>query len=231
MRAVNRLLPSTLRRLLRSFWILSEEYALRRSISFGRCVDKAGVETPWYTFPAIEYLKSLDFSHANVLEFGSGASSSWWADRSNSVKAVEHDRDWFDSVRRTQKPNLNVVLAEDESAYLGAFAGGTFDVIVIDGVHRQRCAEIVPQALADGGLVILDNADWHPEAARILRERNALLQVDFHGFGPINGYTWTTSLFFSRDFVCRPRDDRLPSYSVGAIRQLAGQQGTERMDA
>jgi hypothetical protein len=209
---------------------LSEEYALRKSIRLGKCIDKEGNETPWYTFPAIEYLKSLDFSKCRVLEFGSGASSIWWANRSKSVMAIEHSKDWFDKISTTAKENLTTVLAESELEYLSAFAGKTFDVIVIDGVHRHRCAEIVSDALTSNGLVILDNSDWHPEAARILRERSNLLQVDFHGFGPINGYTWTTSLFFSRGFVCTPLTDRLPSYSAGAIRQLANGQQTSEIE-
>lgn len=218
---INRLIPAKLRRLLRSFWILSEEYALRRSISLEKCLDKDGIETPWYTFPAIEYLKSLDFSRSTVLEFGSGASSAWWASRSKSVMAVEHNKNWFEMVSKNTKKNLTIVLAESKLEYLSAFAGNTFDVVVIDGVYRHRCAEIVSDVLGSNGLVILDNSDWYPEAARVLRERNNLLQVDFHGFGPINGYTWTTSLFFSRGFVCAPLMGRLPSYSAGAIQQLA----------
>jgi hypothetical protein len=31
-----------------------------------------------------------------------------------------------------------------------------------------------------------------------------MIQVDFFGFGPINDYTWTTSIFFSRDFDFKP---------------------------
>jgi len=46
-----------------------------------------------------------------------------------------------------------------------------------------------------GVIVIFDNSDWYPKTVEFLRENLGWVQIDFHGFGPINNYTWTTSLF------------------------------------
>jgi len=218
---INHLVPGRIKKLLQNFWILSESYAQRKTIMLGKCVNEKGNEIPWYTYPAIEYLNGLDFSDMTVLKFGSGASSVWWAGKAGFVLAVENNKEWFEISREKSSDRLNVVFADTESDYLAAGAGRKFNVIVIDGVYRHRCADMIPNALDKNGLVILDNSDWYPETARVLRERHDLLQVDFHGFGPINNYTWTTSLFFSRFFLCRPSGDRLPNYSLGALRQLA----------
>lgn len=223
-RIINRFVPDGVKKLLINFWILSEKYAQRKTIMLGKCVDKNGHEVPWYTYPAIEYLNSLDFSDSTVLEFGSGASSVWWAGRAKFVLAVENNKEWFEITKEKSSSKLNVVLAESESSYLAAGSGRKFTVVVIDGIYRHRCADLVSDVLDENGLVILDNSDWHPETARVLRDRYNLLQVDFHGFGPINDYTWTTSLFFSRTFLCRPSGDRLPSYSLGALLHLAEDQ-------
>ncbi len=51
----------------------------------------------------------------------------------------------------------------------------------------------------DGALVILDNADWYKNTAKLLRDIG-FIEVDFHGFSHINGYTFTTSLFFYKKF-------------------------------
>ena len=61
------------------------------------------------------------------------------------------------------------------------------------------------KALAAGGIVILDDSDRintsleYAGAVKNLRDAD-LLQVDFYGFCPMNNYTKTTSIFFSRDF-------------------------------
>lgn len=218
---ISHIVPGRYKRLLRNFWILSERYAQRKSIMLGKCVDIKGNEIPWYTYPAIEYLNGLDFSSLTVLEFGSGSSSVWWAGKAKFVLAVENNKEWFEKVRGKGNDKLDVVFADTESDYLAAGSGRKFNVIVIDGAYRHRCADLIPEALDQDGIVILDNSDWYPDTARILRDRHDLLQVDFHGFGPINNYTWTTSLFFSRSFRCRPSGDRLPKYSLGAMVQLA----------
>ncbi|MGB4924558.1 MAG: class I SAM-dependent methyltransferase [Candidatus Nitrotoga sp.] len=223
-RILRRIIPENFRKVFRNFGILSEDYGQRKSISTWKWIDKEGNAIPWYTYPTIEYLVSLDFSGSKILEFGSGASSIWWARRAESVLAVEHNKEWFATSARNIVANLKIILAESKSDYLVAATGGKFDVVIIDGIHRHRCAETVSDILAADGLVILDNSDWHPETAKYLREKHDFLQVDFHGFGPINNYTWTTSLFFSRSFLCRPSSARLPGYSIGALKLLADDQ-------
>lgn len=222
---IKSIVPVVWRRQIKNFWLLSKVYAQSKSISENKCLDKNGNETPWYTYPAIEYLKGLDFSDSAILEFGSGASSIWWASRAKSVLAIEHNREWYEIIKKKSTPQLNIHLAENKDEYLIAGGGNKFDVVIIDGIYRHDCAHVISQVLNKDGLVILDNSDWHPDTAKLLRECD-FLQVDFHGFGPINDYTWTTSLFLSRSFECKPAGNRLPEYSAGALIQLAeGQKG------
>ena len=46
-----------------------------RSARIGESVDCHGNPQPWYTYPAIEYLKGRDLSGKDVFEFGSGYST------------------------------------------------------------------------------------------------------------------------------------------------------------
>ncbi len=68
-------------------------------------------------------------------------------------------------------------------------------------------------------MIILDNSDWYKNTAKLLRDKLDLIEVDFHGFGPINNYTWTTSIFFSRNFRFSPINDIQPHFSKAAIVQ------------
>src|SRR5277367_2425854 len=61
--------------------------------------DTAGEPTPWYTYPAIDFLARRDFSERNVLEFGGGQSTLWWSKRARSVLTIEEDIVWFESLR------------------------------------------------------------------------------------------------------------------------------------
>jgi hypothetical protein len=53
----------------------------------------------------------------------------------------------------------------------------------------------------------------------MLREMN-LAQIDFNGFGPINAYAWTTSLFLPRDFAIGRRDPTEPPRPIGGLREV-----------
>ena len=179
-------------------------------------VDGQGNPTPWYTYPAIAYLSQLDFSESAVFEYGAGNSTLWWGARSRRVVSVESAHDWAWNVSR-QADALPVEILEvtGRDEYVLAL-DGVFEVIVVDGDWRGACAERAVAALATGGLIVLDNADWYPGTCAMLRATN-LIQVDFSGFGPVNPYTWTTSVFLHRDFRARPVGERQPVPAVGSL--------------
>jgi hypothetical protein len=52
----------------------------------------------------------------------------------------------------------------------------------------------------DTGLLIFENSDWYPKTITRLNKQLKWLQVDFAGFGPINNYTWTTSIFIDPSY-------------------------------
>jgi hypothetical protein len=197
---------------------LDEDMGHYRSRSTGAPVTRSGDPVPWYTYPAIEYLQQLDFRDRRVFEWGSGNSSLFWAGVARHVTSVEDDAKWFDRVSSGNRPNQTLRLVTDAQEYVDALAaeGQQFDVIVVDGSHRYACAQVAALHLAPGGLIIFDNADWFPKSTSALRAAN-LLQVDMTGFGPVNKYVWTTSLFFDRAFNDQSIVDRRPRHGVGAL--------------
>jgi hypothetical protein len=188
------------------------------SDKLGRPVDARGEPVPWYTYPAIAYLTQLDFSESRVFEFGSGSSTLFWQSRAKRVVAVEHDSEWRDRLAPMVDPTTTtIVIAAEEEAYVSAVDNfeHMWDVVAVDGLHRAAAAERAMRRLAPGGILILDNSDWFPAIAARLRDAE-LLEIDFHGSGPLNYYTWTTSLFFDRS--ARPVSRRTqPLSTAGAI--------------
>lgn len=222
---VERIVPSKIKKQLVNFKILAVDYAQYKTIKNWDCVDKNGNEIPWYTYPAIEYLNNLDFSDKNIFEYGSGNSSIFWSNKAKSVISIEHDKEWFEKVKLHLNKNQSLHLKDNSEEYEESILSTDkkFDVIVIDAIRRNFCAELIKNHInvtsEEGYLIILDNSDWYKNTAKYLRKNFDVIQVDFHGFGPINNYTWTTSVFFSRNFKFNVIEDIQPYFSIAAIEQ------------
>ncbi len=218
-----RILPGKFRRTLECFEILTHGLGYTKSIRAQSCLDASGQPIPWYTYPAIEYLRQLDFSEKTVFEYGSGNSTLFWGRIAESVVSVESDSVWYEKIREYESSAaVRIHLVTEEESYVEFLSNcpDSFDVIVVDGLYRGRCAVAAVEKLRPGGLIILDNSDWFPKTAALLQAAD-LIEVDMSGFGPLNNYTWTTSLFLHREFNIPSRSPRQPTPAVGSIHQLA----------
>lgn len=185
-----------IKRSLQVIWTLLVQQGYFRSVVNGAPVAANGEPLPWFTYPAIEYLKQLDFSDKRVFEYGAGNSSLFWAARASEVVSVESNREWFDRISGACPDNLHLSLHTGKQGYVESIAqqDGKFDVIVIDGQWRNACAAVCAAHLNSNGMIIVDNSDRHYSGCDLLREQG-FLQIDFSGFSPVNGYTSTTSVF------------------------------------
>jgi len=201
---------------------VGERYGHIRSVREARPVTAAGEPIPWYTYPALEFVGQFDFSAWDAFEFGGGNSTRYWAQRCRSLVTVESDPSWHAVIARDTLPSQTVLLETDPARYAGAIAEGDrqYKLIVIDGQHRRLCAERAVDRLAPGGMIIFDNSDWWPETCTFLRGRG-LMQVDFTGLGPINRYTWTTSILFPALVDLKLAAGRQPAPGIGSLRQVA----------
>ena len=195
MNFIFRLIPRRLITSIRFITIFNKGFG-HSSRDNGFCVDGTGSPIPWIAYPCLEFLSRLDFSNANVFEFGSGSSTLWWAKRSKSVHCIEREQDWFNLVRAKIPTNASIELCRNESKYAQTILNkeGAFDVIIVDGAVRYPCVETAIQKISDEGIIVLDNSEWYPNACALLRE-HGFMQVDFSGFSPINAFTSCTSLF------------------------------------
>lgn len=216
-----RLIHSSIKKQAKNFIILSRIYGQYKSIKNSSSINERGEPIPWYTYPAIEFLNQFGFNTKKVFEFGSGNSSLYWSEKCSSLISIEHDQDWFNKIKNNIRNNQKLFLRKNKKEYVQSINEfePEFDMIIIDGVYRQDCAKEVKKKLnRECGIVILDNSDWYSETAKFLRDSMDMIQVDFHGFGPINNYTWTTSLFLTRGVMMNPKNKIQPAYSVAALR-------------
>jgi hypothetical protein len=183
-----------------NFKKLALNYGQWRTIRDWSSVDKSGVPIPWYTYPATEFLSHLDLSSFKVFEYGSGNSTLWWAERSKQVTSVEDDELWYEKIKLLLKSqNVEYCLEKNPQKYF-TMATNDFEVLIVDGKYRRECLNHIVNLKKWGGgcvMLIFDNSDWYPNTVRFLQEKLGWMQIDFHGFGPINNYTWTTSIFMN----------------------------------
>lgn len=218
-RAIHRLFPRA-GKAMRVMQTLMFRRAQWQSIQTGFPTDAKDRPIPWITYPALDYLSQLDFSRANVLEYGGGQSSLWWAERAESVTTVEGKGEWAERLRRLAPANLTVIGPVEPAAYAHAPLGDgqAYHVIIIDGLMRLESTQASLPFLAKGGLLVLDNADWHPQICAWLRAQG-LVEIDFHGFGPVNDYTWCTSLFMRTYSILPHSGGRWPTDVYGSLEQ------------
>ena len=119
---------------------------------------------PWMNRWAVGALDGLMKPTDEVLEFGSGRSTAWLAERAKGLVSIETDHYWFESVTRSladDKHNVDLRLAGRSSPddYLGTVRDITaVDVVVVDGAYRGSCACWAADRLRRGGFVVIDDA-------------------------------------------------------------------------
>jgi predicted O-methyltransferase YrrM len=164
-------------------------------------LDASGQPLPWYTYGAIDFLAGRVNEGMRVFEYGSGNSTLWWSRQTRHVVSCEHDKSWYDLMKGKVPPNVDYMLIEldRDGRYANAVAAQRepFDVIVIDGRDRVKCAEASLPALKPDGVIVWDNSDRpdYDAGYRFLLE-NGFKRLDFWGMGPINAYGWCTSVFY-----------------------------------
>lgn len=185
--------------------------------------DASGNWIPLFTYPCIEYLQQFELSGKRVFEWGSGASTLYWMQRAKTVTSIENNRQWFEAMSSMKNEKVKLILDEtDGFPFRIRKEPDKFDVIVIDSYgYRYDCAVEAIQRVAVGGMIILDNSDWHPMTAGVLK-KSGLIQVDFSGFKVTESHASTTSVFLRRDFDFQTSQSRQPAYCVGAKQIISG---------
>ncbi|HDZ25553.1 MAG TPA: SAM-dependent methyltransferase [Candidatus Aminicenantes bacterium] len=188
---------------LRSFKVLEHDYGHFRSARKWQSVDRHNNPIPWLTYPAIDYLNTLDLSECRIFEYGAGNSTLYWEKVAKSVVSIESNPKWFKKISR-QLTSGEIYLQEDLEQYPDEILErGTLDIVLIDGAVRPEC---VKQAVKKTkSLIILDNSQEFPESREFLRSQG-FKEIVFTGFSPIVNFISITS-FFIGDFIPKFKKD------------------------
>jgi predicted O-methyltransferase YrrM len=126
---------------------------------------------PWLTRQAVEILNDRLKPSDVGLEWGSGRSTVWLAQRVEHLISIEHNDYWYKRVKNTlcDKGADNVELLyvpleekdKGQPEYVCVAAqqpGASLDFVLVDGRLRDQCTEVALQLLKPGGMLIIDDA-------------------------------------------------------------------------
>ena len=167
-------------------------------------VSKSGQPLPWYTYPAIDFLKYRSYEDKMILEFGGGQSTLWWAGKAKYVVTFEGDKGWYEKIKQKIPNNVDlsyVSMGSKEASIshiknsLKSKQCSKYDVIVIDGLYRYEMIEIALSHLSDEGIVVCDNAEGYGFYEGF--KESGLRRVDFFGNAPGVVLPHATSIYFT----------------------------------
>lgn len=169
----------------------------------GESVDASGRPLPWISYPAIAFLERRlpPAAELRIFEYGCGAGTLWWAARSWEVFVCEHDIDWHHRISRVAPAHVTIQLVpltyDGDYCRCAETAGGSFDIIVVDGRDRVNCLRRAPAALSARGVVILDNSErlQYREGVEFLATQG-FRSLPFVGLAPGVAEEGETSIFY-----------------------------------
>ena len=139
-------------------------------------------QVPWISYDACQMLTRVLMRETEVLEFGSGNSTLWFARHFQTVFSVEHNAEWYSCVQlMLRKAGLNNVhyFLNDAPAYSGfkEAEGRQFDFVLVDGIIRSACVVTALQRVKPDSILYLDNSDKHPHGGDTRLAEEALLMA------------------------------------------------------
>jgi hypothetical protein len=172
-----------------------------RSIATEMIVDRLGQPLPWVTYPFIQFIAERLNADLDIFEFGSGNSTLYYANKTASVRSVEHDEFWYNKIKNSMPSNVELFHCKLETGgdycNYAAKTNRKYDVIIVDGRDRVNCCINSLTSLKPGGVVILDDSEREKYADGV----NFLLtkgfkKIDFWGTAPAINYLKCTSVFY-----------------------------------
>ncbi|MEN3975980.1 methyltransferase domain-containing protein [Emcibacter sp. SYSU 3D8] len=118
---------------------------------------------PGWPYPAVQAIERLVQPDWRVLEFGSGWSTLWLADRCAETVSIESSPVWAAFVQRKSEScrgKVQVIQRElEDYPDTAGFADASFDLCVVDGLCRHDCIENAMRVIRPGGYLYLDNSE------------------------------------------------------------------------
>lgn len=149
------------------------KYFVRRLLQWQ--FERANPNAPWLNESAVRLLESWLRPTDSGIEWGSGRSTLWLAERVEKLLSIENDQSWYEQVTMklskaglSHKVDYRYVPCTDEYSEQDGhdfvtvgeqWQDSMADFVLVDGFMRMCCTRIAMRKLRPGGLLVLDNAN------------------------------------------------------------------------
>lgn len=185
----------------------------RNSIYLRSVADEEDEAIPWCTYSFIYFIETRLKKDFPVFEFGSGASTKWYAKRCRNVHSIENDKKWYeiekDSLKCIQNVELDFV-ADGKEYFDYILKDNTcYDIVVVDckndkkyeGKGREYCTKAALQRVTSRGVIIVDDMEQINSDFSFMKQ-NGWRRLDFYGLAPAVDYYNRSTTIFYRDENC-----------------------------
>jgi predicted O-methyltransferase YrrM len=131
-------------------------------------------DSPWLAPDSVRLLNELIKPTDIGLEFGSGRSTNWLAQRMQHLTSVEDNKAWFDIVdtqlKGSNRSNVDYLFKDSQNngkpensdycKVVEKFSDHSLDFVLVDGSHRGILMLLCAPKVKVGGMLVLDNANW-----------------------------------------------------------------------
>lgn len=162
---------------------------------------------PWMNYPTVDFLKERLTNDMNVFEYGSGASTFFLAKRTKEVVSIEYDRKWYDTISKnlvSKAENVQLHYTKLDEEYPNAIKkysqNKKYDVIIIDGRERVKCAIASIDYLSEKGILIFDDSSrtYYKEGIEFYLEKG-FKALTFSGIKPTDYRENQTKILYRKE--------------------------------
>ena len=120
-------------------------------------------EVPWTTPESVFRLNELITKDIDVLEFGSGGSTLFFANRARSVVSFDNQLGWIEKVvEKTEgMSNVQITHIKDKEQFMETFPRKRFDCVLIDPKRKFLSRDLILNKCIDilksPSIIVLDN--------------------------------------------------------------------------
>ena len=149
-------------------------------------IDKDGNPIPWLTYSFMDFITARLKKSFSLFEYGCGNSTLFFARHVKKITSVEHNKKWFEQIE-PKSPNNSELHFRTAENYVDSIADfeKEYDLILIDGILRNKCITKCVSFLKEDGVIILDNSnrtEKYLEGTDFLAI-NGFKRIDFLGYG------------------------------------------------
>lgn len=173
-----------------------------KSVSLLSPVDKHGQPIPWITLPCIDFLSERLNDGIELLEFGSGNSTLYFAKTAKHVTSIEHDKEWYEKIKsKSANHRVNIFFCplqyDSDYCRYALILDKKFDLVVVDGRDRVNCVKYSLQNLTEVGCILLDDSERpkYREAIDYLHNIG-FKSINFWGVAPGVSFKKCTTVFY-----------------------------------